>query len=63
MEDKLKGELMDLQHGLAFLGNIKINAGSGNVLLISIFIYTFSKTFFDFQFQIMLCQLDQSFAS
>lgn len=30
MEDKLKGELMDLQHGLAFLGNIKINAGSGN---------------------------------
>ena len=29
MEDKLKGELMDLQHGLTFLHNVKINAGSG----------------------------------
>lgn len=28
MEDKLKGELMDLQHGLTFLHNVKINAGS-----------------------------------
>jgi L-lactate dehydrogenase len=28
MEDKLKGEMMDLQHGLTFLHNIKINAGS-----------------------------------
>jgi L-lactate dehydrogenase len=32
MEDKLKGELMDMQHGLAFLGNIKMTAGSGNLL-------------------------------
>jgi malate/lactate dehydrogenase len=30
MEDKLKGELMDLQHGLTFLDNMKITAGSGN---------------------------------
>jgi L-lactate dehydrogenase len=29
MEDQLKGELMDLQHGLTFLDNIKIIAGSG----------------------------------
>lgn len=28
MEDKLKGELMDLQHGLTFLHNVKISAGS-----------------------------------
>ena len=37
---------MDLQHGLAFLGNIKINAGSGNVLLIFHFdLYFFKKIF------------------
>ena len=28
MEDKLKGELMDLQHGLTFLHNVKMCAGS-----------------------------------
>jgi len=28
MEDKLKGELMDLQHGLTFLKNVKISASS-----------------------------------
>ncbi|XP_046645792.1 L-lactate dehydrogenase-like [Daphnia pulicaria] len=32
MEDKLKGELMDMQHGLAFLGNIKMTAGSDYAL-------------------------------
>merc|ERR1719369_42437 len=33
MEDKLKGELMDLQHGLTFLKNVKISAStdSGSV--------------------------------
>lgn len=29
MEDRLKGELMDLQHGLAFVHNVKICSGSG----------------------------------
>nr|AEK84460.1 lactate dehydrogenase B [Daphnia pulex]AEK84461.1 lactate dehydrogenase B [Daphnia pulex]AEK84465.1 lactate dehydrogenase B [Daphnia pulex]AEK84479.1 lactate dehydrogenase B [Daphnia pulex]AEK84506.1 lactate dehydrogenase B [Daphnia pulex] len=32
MEDKLKGELMDLQHGLTFLDNMKITAGSDYAL-------------------------------
>jgi len=32
MEDKLKGELMDLQHGLTFLHNVKISAGSDYAL-------------------------------
>ncbi|KAI9556905.1 lactate dehydrogese A [Daphnia sinensis] len=31
-EDKLKGEMMDLQHGLAFLNNIKITAGTDYAL-------------------------------
>lgn len=29
MEDKLKGELMDLQHGLTFLNHVKVDAGTG----------------------------------
>lgn len=28
MEDKLKGELMDLQHGLTFLNHVKVDAGT-----------------------------------
>lgn len=28
-EDKLKGEMMDLQHGLTFCRPIKISAGTG----------------------------------
>jgi L-lactate dehydrogenase len=28
MEDRLKGELMDLQHGLTFMHNVKISAGA-----------------------------------
>ena len=31
VEDKLKGEMMDLQHGLTFLRNVKVNASTGNV--------------------------------
>lgn len=27
--DKLKGEMMDLQHGLTFLRNVNIQAGTG----------------------------------
>lgn len=30
-EDKLKGEMMDLQHGSAFLFNANIKAGTGNI--------------------------------
>lgn len=29
MEDKLKGELMDLQHGLTFVNHVKVDAGTG----------------------------------
>jgi len=29
MADKLKGEMMDLQHGLTFLKNVKITADTG----------------------------------
>jgi L-lactate dehydrogenase len=29
VEDKLKGEMMDLQHGLTFLRNVKVNASTG----------------------------------
>ena len=29
MEDKLKGEMMDLQHGSAFMKNAKIQASTG----------------------------------
>ena len=29
MEDKLRGEMMDLQHGLAFVRPIKIRASTG----------------------------------
>ncbi|KZS10559.1 L-lactate dehydrogenase isoform X1 [Daphnia magna] len=32
MEDRLKGELMDLQHGLAFVHNVKICSGSDYAL-------------------------------
>jgi len=39
MEDKLKGELMDLQHGLTFLHNVKISAGSGIIDIHSSFFY------------------------
>ncbi|CAB3259037.1 unnamed protein product [Arctia plantaginis] len=33
MSDKLKGEMMDLQHGSAFMKNAKIQASTGNNLL------------------------------
>lgn len=33
MEDKLKGEMMDLQHGSSFMRNAKIQASSGTSLL------------------------------
>ena len=29
MEDKLKGELMDLQHGLTFVNHVKVDAATG----------------------------------
>jgi L-lactate dehydrogenase len=29
-EDKLKGELLDLRHGVPFLRNVKIDASKGN---------------------------------
>jgi len=32
VEDKLKGELMDLQHGITFLRDIKVNAGTDYAL-------------------------------
>jgi L-lactate dehydrogenase len=32
-EDRLKGEVMDLQHGLAFVHNINISSGSGKNVL------------------------------
>lgn len=31
MADKLKGEMMDLQHGSAFMKNAKIQASTGNL--------------------------------
>jgi malate/lactate dehydrogenase len=30
VEDKLKGEMMDLQHGLSFLRNVRVNASTGS---------------------------------
>lgn len=46
MEDKLKGEMMDLQHGLTFLHNVKISAGSGTVYLLSTIIKVIKSTVF-----------------
>lgn len=34
MEDKLKGEMMDLQHGSSFMRNAKIQASTGKYLLL-----------------------------
>jgi lactate/malate dehydrogenase, NAD binding domain len=31
--DKLEGEMMDLQHGLAFLKNVKISANTGTNMI------------------------------
>jgi malate/lactate dehydrogenase len=31
MEDKLKGEMLDLQHGLTFCKSIKVTASTGSV--------------------------------
>nr|CAH7746536.1 unnamed protein product [Callosobruchus chinensis] len=33
MEDKLKGEMMDLQHGSLFLKNPRINASTGETTI------------------------------
>jgi malate/lactate dehydrogenase len=34
MEDKLKGEMLDLQHGLTFCKSIKVTASTGSVGLL-----------------------------
>ena len=39
MEDKLKGEVMDLQHGSLFLNTHKIVGGKGEIRNTALYIY------------------------
>lgn len=43
VENKLKGEMMDLQHGLAFVKNVRINASTNYAITANskVYIYIF----------------------